>query len=64
MTRQQAIALIQYLSRAHGIIPTNGAEWEVIREALTVLENVANGKGIITYTGNELEKSKPDLKSV
>jgi len=63
MTRQQAIALIQYISRAHGIIPTVGSEWEIIREGLTCLENTANGKGILTYTGNEAEQ-KPNLKSV
>jgi len=46
------------------MIPTTGAEWEIIREALTCLENTANGKGILTYTGNEAEKSQPSLKSV
>jgi hypothetical protein len=63
MTRQQAIAIIQYISRCHGIIPTTGAEWEIVREALTALENTANGKGVMTYTGNETDR-KPDLKSV
>jgi hypothetical protein len=44
MNRNQAIALVQYISRAHQMIPTTGAEWELIREALTVIENVANGR--------------------
>jgi hypothetical protein len=44
MNRNHAIALIQYISRAHQMIPTTGAEWEIIREALTVIENVANGR--------------------
>jgi hypothetical protein len=44
MTRQQAIALIQYISRAHGMIPTTGAEWDIIRGAVEVVENVANGR--------------------
>jgi hypothetical protein len=44
MNRNQAIALIQYISRAHGLIPTTGQEWEIIRESLTVIENVANGR--------------------
>ena len=44
MKRQHAIALIQYISRAHGLIPTTGAEWDIIREAVELIENVANGK--------------------
>jgi len=48
MTRQHAIALIQYLQRAHGLIPTTGAEWELIREGLATIENVANGRVELT----------------
>lgn len=44
MNRQQAIALVQYLQRAHGLIPTTGAEWEFIRQALETIEHVANGR--------------------
>jgi hypothetical protein len=61
MTRQQAIAIIQYISRAHGLIPTTGAEWDIIREAVQVLENAANDKGVLTYTSHE---KKGDLKAV
>ena len=53
MTRPQAIALIQYLQRAHGLIPTTGAEWELIREGLTVIENVASGRVELTETRPE-----------
>lgn len=44
MNRQQAIALVQYLQRAHGLIPTTGAEWELIRQSLEIIEHVANGR--------------------
>ena len=44
MNRQQAVALVQYLARAHGLIPATGAEWELIRQSFMVLENVANGR--------------------
>lgn len=44
MNRQQAIGLVQYLSRAHGLIPTTGAEWELVRQSLEIIENVANGR--------------------
>jgi hypothetical protein len=64
MTRQQAIALIQYISRAHGLIATTGAEWEIIRGALESLENAANGKGTLTYTPEGETKGKTDLKAV
>jgi len=57
MKRQHAIALIQYLQRAHGLIPTTGAEWELIREGLSVIENVANGRV-------ELIEKKPEPTEV
>jgi predicted metal-dependent TIM-barrel fold hydrolase len=63
MTRQQAIALIQYISRAHGMIPTTGAEWEIIREGLAMLESVANDRGVMVHTPHG-ESKKADLKSV
>jgi hypothetical protein len=44
MNRMQAVALVQYLQRCVGIIPTTGAEWDGIRPALEVIEAVANGR--------------------
>ena len=44
MNRQQAVAFIQYLQRCVSIIPTTGAEWDMMRGALTAIEEVANGK--------------------
>lgn len=43
MNRQQALALVAYLQRAHGVIPTTGAEWTQIQGAIVVIEGVANG---------------------
>jgi len=63
MTRQQAIALIQYISRCHGMIPTTGAEWDIIRGVLESLESVANDRGVMVYTPHG-ESKKADLKSV
>ncbi len=57
MTRQQAVALVQYLSRAHGLIPTTGAEWEFVRQGIEVIENVANGR-------TELIVKKPEPTEV
>ena len=57
MTRPQAIALIQYLHRAHGQILTTGSEWELVREAVAVIENVANGR-------IELTEKKPEPTEV
>jgi len=57
MNRPQAIAIIQYISRAHGIIPTTGAEWDMIRPGLEVLERVANGR-------TELKEAKPEPTEV
>jgi len=42
MNRQQAIALVQYLSRAVGIVPTTGLEWDTLRGALGEIEKIAN----------------------
>jgi len=44
MNRQQAAALVMYLQRCVGIIPTTGAEWDAIRPALEIIEAVANGR--------------------
>ena len=57
MTRQQAVVLIQYISRAHGMIPTTGAEWDIIRTAIDVIEGVANGR-------IELVEKKPEPQEV
>jgi hypothetical protein len=43
MERREAQALILYLQRAHGIIPTTGAEYELARAATQTIEAVANG---------------------
>jgi hypothetical protein len=42
MNKQQAAALVTYLQRAHGIIPTTGAEWNLVQGGLTTIEGVAN----------------------
>ena len=57
MNRNHAIALIQYLSRAHQMIPTTAAEWEIIREVVGIIENVANGRV-------ELVEKKPEPQEV
>lgn len=43
MNRQNALALIMYLQRAHAIVPTTGAEWGMVASALATIEGVANG---------------------
>jgi len=57
MTRNQAAALVLYLQRCVGIIPTTGAEWDGIRPALEVIESVANGR-------LELVEKKPEPTEV
>jgi hypothetical protein len=57
MTRLQAVALAQYLQRCINIIPTTGGEWDMIRQALGVIENVANGRV-------ELVEKKPEPTEV
>lgn len=57
MNRQTAIALVQYLQRAHGLIPTTGAEWEFVRQGIEIIENVANGRV-------ELVEKKPEPTEV
>lgn len=44
MNRQQAVALVLYMQRAIGIIPTTGAEWALVQGALASIEPVANGQ--------------------
>lgn len=44
MNQQQAAALVMYLQRAIGIIPTTGAEWTTLEPALKIVEAVANGR--------------------
>jgi hypothetical protein len=44
MKQQEAIALIMYLQRAAGIVPTTGNEWTLIGGALKIIEGVANGQ--------------------
>jgi|KBSMisStaDraftv2_1062788.scaffolds.fasta_scaffold1730486_1 hypothetical protein len=44
MEQRSAVALIMYLQRAHSIIPTTGAEWMALSEAMGVVEQVANGR--------------------
>ena len=43
MNQQQAAALLMYLQRAHGIVPTTGAEWNMMQNAITMIEGVAGG---------------------
>lgn len=50
MERQHAVALVMYLNRANGIIPTTGAEWEAIRAALPMIEALANGRVTCAFT--------------
>jgi hypothetical protein len=42
MDRQAAIALIVYLQRGMGVVPTTGAEWDAVRRAVSELERIAN----------------------
>jgi hypothetical protein len=42
VNQQQAAALVMYLQRAHGIIPTTGAEWNLVQGALSTIEGAAN----------------------
>ena len=44
MNRVQASALAQYLNRCISIIPTTGAEWDLIRSLLPAIEACANGQ--------------------
>jgi hypothetical protein len=44
---QGAIALIGYLNRAIGFVPTTGAEWDAIRSFLPMLSAVASGERVI-----------------
>lgn len=47
------------------MIPTTGAEWDILRPVIEMIENAANGKGTLTYTGESEGKStKAELKSV
>jgi hypothetical protein len=39
---KQAAALVMYLQRGHGIVPTTGAEWSLVQGALSTIEGVAN----------------------
>jgi hypothetical protein len=39
---KQAAALVMYMQRAHGIVPTTGAEWSLVQGALSTIEGVAN----------------------
>jgi hypothetical protein len=48
MDQRQAAALAQYLNRAHAIIPTTGAEWDIIRSFFPYLEGIATG--VLTCT--------------
>lgn len=42
MDRQAAIALIVYLQRGFGVVPTTGAEWDAVRRAISEIERIAN----------------------
>ena len=44
MTRQSAASLVMYLQKAHAIVPTTGQEWDSLRNAVQVVELVANGR--------------------
>jgi len=56
MKQQEAIALIMYLQRASGIIPTTGNEWNAISQSIKLLEDIANGKVEV-----EVKPIGPDL---
>lgn len=44
MNQQQAAALVMYLSRCVGIVPTTGGEWTLLEPALKIIEAVASGR--------------------
>ena len=53
MNRQQATALVLYLNRAIGIVPTTGLEWSAIASVLPMIESVANGQFNLVPKDNE-----------
>lgn len=57
MNRNQAIALVMYMQRAHPIIPTTGAEYASLQGALSLIEAVANG--LVTIEVKPIEASPP-----
>lgn len=44
MQRNQAAALIMYLQKAYAVVPTTGAEWEMVQGATKFVEGVASGQ--------------------
>jgi hypothetical protein len=59
MNQQQASALLLYLNRAVGIVPTTGLEWARLQGGLAAVEGVANG--LITLEAKPIE---PETKPV
>jgi hypothetical protein len=57
MNRQQATALVMYINRSIGIIPTTGLEWETIRGLLPIVEGVANGT--VECTAASIKQPEP-----
>ena len=43
INQRTAVAMLMYLQRAHGIIPTTGAEMDHIRPLIEAIEQCANG---------------------
>lgn len=58
MNQQNAAALMAYLQRAAQIIPTVGAEWEIIRGALGVIERVAAGEITLEAKAPQMSNGK------
>lgn len=52
MERQDAVALIMFLNKAVGIIPTTGAEWDGVRRCLEAIQPVANGQATLELKPN------------
>lgn len=57
MDRQAAIATVMYIQKAHAIVPTTGAEWDMVRNCLRVIELVANGQATIEMKPVEQPKA-------
>jgi len=57
MSRQSAVALIIYLQKAHGMVPTTGQEWTALQNALQIVEAVANGRAICEVKQTEIQRT-------
>ena len=57
MNRQSAASLIIYLQKAHAIVPTTGQEWDNARNAIQIIELVANGRATIEVKQSEIQRT-------